>query len=59
MNTSQAAEYLGVCGPTLILWRQERRGPRYAKLGKRVVYRLQDLEGWMDKNMVEPEENEG
>ncbi|WP_319472121.1 helix-turn-helix domain-containing protein [uncultured Pseudodesulfovibrio sp.] len=44
MNTSQAAEYLGLKKGTLEVWRCHGRGPRYAKLGARVVYSKSDLD---------------
>ena len=59
LNTLEAGEFLGISPPTLILWRTEKKGPRYYRLGKRIVYRLSDLEEWMDGNVVEPEENKG
>jgi hypothetical protein len=43
-NTVQAAEYLGLSPGTLEVWRCHGRGPRYIKLGRRVVYTLDDLD---------------
>ncbi len=31
---------------TLQRWRQEGKGPPYVKLGRRVAYRLADIEAW-------------
>jgi len=31
---------------TVERWRQQRVGPRYLKLGGRVLYRLSDIEAW-------------
>ena len=28
-------------------------GPRYAKMGKRVVYLREDLDAWLEKHLVE------
>lgn len=44
LNTSQAAEYLGLKKGTLEVWRCHGRGPRYSKLGSRVVYSKEDLD---------------
>jgi excisionase family DNA binding protein len=42
-----AAEYLGVALTTLAKWRISGEGPRYARVGKRVLYRRDDLDAWM------------
>lgn len=46
LNTQEAADLLGVQPCTLERWRCKKRGPRYAKLGSRVMYDIRDLEGW-------------
>lgn len=33
---------------TIDRWRTEGRGPRYLKVGRRVYYRLRDVEAWLD-----------
>ncbi len=37
LNTQEAAAYLGVRPNTLEVWRCKHKGPRYAKMGARVV----------------------
>jgi hypothetical protein len=37
---------------TLANWRCQGRGPLYLKLGRKVLYRLSDLETWSDYNKV-------
>jgi hypothetical protein len=37
-----------------MVWRQVDKGPKFAKLGRRVVYRLADLEKFIAARMVEP-----
>lgn len=37
LNTQEAAAYLGVKPCTLELWRCRKKGPRYFKLGSRVM----------------------
>ena len=34
---------------TLEQWRWQGRGPRYLKIGGRVVYALDDLQAWADR----------
>jgi len=44
LNTHEAATFLNLSAGTLEVWRCTGRGPKYAKLGKRVVYDIADLE---------------
>ena len=46
LDTSQAAEFLGVSVSTLNKLRVSGGGPPYLKLGRRVVYDPADLEAW-------------
>jgi predicted DNA-binding transcriptional regulator AlpA len=48
LNAADAADYLGVSPSTLAKWRISGGGPRYVKAGRRVTYRLQDLEEWQN-----------
>lgn len=51
LDTRQAAVYLGGSKPfhegTLRIWRAEKRGPRYLKIGFSVRYRRSDLDAYM------------
>ena len=47
LNSALAAEYLQLSVSTLAKMRLKGTGPAYAKLGRRVVYRLQDLDVWV------------
>ncbi|HEX5858691.1 MAG TPA: hypothetical protein VFY91_11345 [Microbacterium sp.] len=38
---------------TLAMWRYEHKGPRYCKLGRKVVYALDELEAWIGGSGVE------
>ena len=40
LNTPEAAKYLGLRPGTLEIWRSLGKGPRYLKIGRRVVYEL-------------------
>ena len=50
MNAEQAARRLGLSVSTLAKMRLYGTGPAYSKLGRRVVYRLEDLEAWVAAN---------
>lgn len=52
--TSEAAAYLRLPANTLQFWRSQGRGPRWAKLGRRVVYARQDLDHFVDLSQVSP-----
>ena len=39
---------------TLAIWRCKRIGPRYAKVGGRIIYLGADLNRYIDENTVEP-----
>jgi predicted DNA-binding transcriptional regulator AlpA len=49
LRTPEAARFLGLSGRTLEKHRTYGTGPRYAKLGGRVVYRLDDLQEWVTR----------
>ena len=48
LRTPEAARFLGLSGRTLEKHRTYGTGPRYSKLGGRVVYRVEDLQSWVD-----------
>ncbi|GAA1480619.1 hypothetical protein GCM10009624_10590 [Gordonia sinesedis] len=54
LNSAEAAEYLGVKPETLNQWRYLGRGPSYVKSGRAIIYRLKDLDAWLDANTVTP-----
>ena len=47
-DTLAAAPLLGVRPGTLEVWRCQGRGPRFVKSGSRVVYRLRDINDYLD-----------
>ena len=49
LRTPEAARFLGLSGRTLEKHRTYGTGPRYAKLGGRVVYQLDDLQAWVTR----------
>jgi len=48
LRTPDAARFVGLSIRTLEKHRIYGTGPRYSKLGGRVVYRLQDLQAWVE-----------
>ena len=49
--TPEAARFVGLSIRTLEKHRIYGTGPRYSKLGGRVVYRLEDLQAWVDRGV--------
>ena len=47
LDTKQAAAYCNLHTRTLKRWRSTGAGPRFIKQGRKVLYRLSDLEAWM------------
>ncbi|OGT46901.1 MAG: hypothetical protein A3F17_02320 [Gammaproteobacteria bacterium RIFCSPHIGHO2_12_FULL_41_15] len=58
LNEKAAAAYIGLSVSFLQKDRMNgvlpgrQPGPRYAKLGKRVVYLREDLDAWLDAHLV-------
>jgi predicted DNA-binding transcriptional regulator AlpA len=55
LRVRDVAALTGIPEATLRFWRHERRGPKSAKLGRRVVYREEDVLAWIDAQF----ENDG
>lgn len=54
INDVDAARELYQSVKTLAFWRTSRRGPRYLKLGRKVLYRLGDLREFAAASVVDP-----
>ncbi|MFD0985506.1 helix-turn-helix transcriptional regulator [Methyloligella solikamskensis] len=50
LNAADVARRLNLSVSTLAKMRLSGAGPAYSKLGRRVVYRLDDLEAWIAAN---------
>jgi predicted DNA-binding transcriptional regulator AlpA len=50
LNAHQAALKLGLSKSTLAKMRLSGVGPVFSKLGRRVVYRVSDLDAWVNGN---------
>jgi predicted DNA-binding transcriptional regulator AlpA len=52
LSAEAAAKLLGLATSTLAKLRLSGNGPVYCKLGRRVVYRREDLEGWLESRVA-------
>lgn len=57
LNTEEAAAYLGIKRNTLEVWRCKHKGPRYSKIGTRVLYDVNDLEAFFLARAVDTMES--
>lgn len=48
----ELAAILGVTRKTLAEWRRLKKGPDFVRIEKNILYRLKDVEAWMDLNTV-------
>jgi hypothetical protein len=56
LSDVQAAAFLGLRPQTLRNWRHFGKGPKYSRPGgRRVVYRIRDLEEFLAKSQIDPE----
>lgn len=51
LRTPEAARFVELSGRTLEKHRCYGTGPRYSKIGGRVVYKLDDLQAWVDRGL--------
>lgn len=55
LNTEEAAQKLGITRRTLDKWRYQGGGPKYIKVGNKLIgYREIDLIEYININIVEP-----
>ena len=57
LNTEEAVAYLGIKRYTLEVWRCKHKGPRYSKIGTRVLYDVNDLEAFFSARAVDTMES--
>lgn len=48
IGVDEVASMIGVSASTVRWWRQTGKGPRSARIGKHVRYRLTDVEMWIE-----------
>lgn len=49
LTTSEVAEITRASQETVRYWRHIGKGPRSYKVGRRVLYRRDDVEAWLDE----------
>lgn len=52
LSSVDAADYVGLSPATLSTWRSRGKGPIYVKLGRSVVYRIADLDAFLEDNLI-------
>lgn len=55
VTSDEAARIIGIAPKTLVNWRNRGKGPAYVRLGEKhspVMYRVSDLESWIDSRVV-------
>lgn len=52
LGTADASVYIGLSVPTLKKYRLDGTGPRYARIGSKIVYRPSDLDEYIAKHLV-------
>jgi predicted DNA-binding transcriptional regulator AlpA len=58
LNEREAARRLGLSVATLRRRRLNRQPPAWVKLGSRVLYRVQDLESFIQAHLIRPLDTE-
>jgi len=53
LTRKQVAELFGVSAKWLANLSSQGRGPRYFKLGRKVLYRAEDVQAWIQKNATQ------
>lgn len=57
VNNEKAAAYLGISAKTLNNWRHQGKGPRFLRIGNRVMYRRKDLDSYLETRTVETDDS--
>lgn len=53
VRTAAAARHLGLAEKTLANWRSAGKGPRYSRIGRTILYRLDDLDRFVEGHYQE------
>lgn len=51
-TVDDVSAYLGIPKETLYQWRTKGYGPKGARMGKYLRYRQEDVEAWVDQQVV-------
>lgn len=52
LTTAATAEVLGIAPQTLRMWRHRGQGPLAIKYGRKVMYRREDIEAWLESREI-------
>lgn len=52
-TVEEVAEYLRMKPETLYNWKLHRKGPRYVKVGSRLLYDVRDVADYLENNTYE------
>jgi predicted DNA-binding transcriptional regulator AlpA len=53
LSSELVAQLLGCTPAALQLWRREKRGPTYVRLGRLIRYRSKDINSWVESQTVQ------
>lgn len=53
LDTAEVTDLFGLTNAYLRKLRSLRKGPKYVKIGRMIRYRMQDVQEWLDKVIVE------
>ncbi len=52
-KTPEAARYLGIKPNTLDIWRCQKRGPKFHRVGRSIIYLHEDLDAYLASRGVQ------
>ena len=52
MNEKEVASFLGIKPQTLAVWRMRKEKIPFVRMGRRVAYRQEDVERWLEAQTV-------
>lgn len=55
LTVAELAAYLGVPVSTIHFWRGRKQGPPAVKVGRRLIFRAEDVAAWLDERAGSPE----
>jgi hypothetical protein len=56
LKEPEAARYVAMSRAYLRICRAQGRGPSYSRVGRAILYRIRDLDAWLDQCRVETRE---
>jgi hypothetical protein len=54
LGPSAVGDALGITEQTLKVWRSRKVGPPYYRIGRRILYRPQDVQSFIESRRIEP-----